>query len=193
VLIATGRPKGFSLVEVMIAVSILGILVMLALPNYNIWIANARVRTATTSILNGLQIARTEAVRRNLPVFFQLTSASDLSDWTVGCVTVLTAPPIGCPAVIQSYASVEGTQNATVSITDTAGIVDTTTIVTFNSFGRPVSPDPTGPLPIAQVDVTSAVLTAPDARPLRVTVSSGGQVRMCDPALPAPPTNPSGC
>jgi type IV fimbrial biogenesis protein FimT len=193
VLIATERPRGFSLVELLIGITVLGLLLMLALPNYNIWIANARVRTATTSILNGLQLARGEAVRRNMPVFFQLTSATNLSDWTVGCVTVLIAPPIDCPAVIQSYASVEGTQNATVSITDTAGNVGATNIVTFNSFGRPISPDPTGTLPIAQADATSAVLTAPNARPLRVTVSSGGQVRMCDPALPAPPTNASGC
>ncbi len=177
----------------MIGITILGLLIMLALPNYNIWIANARVRTATTSILNGLQLARAEGVRRNMPVFFQLTSASNLSDWTVGCVTVLTAPPIDCPAVIQSYASVEGTQNATVSITNTAGNVGVSKIVTFNSFGRPISPDPTGVAPIAQVDATSAVLSAPNVRPLRVTVSSGGQVRMCDPALPSPPTNPSGC
>lgn len=171
----------------------MGLLIMLALPNYNVWIANSRVRTATTSILNGLQLARIEAIRRNMPVFFQLTSASSLSDWTVGCVTVLTAPPIDCPAVIQTYASVEGTQNATVSITDTASNVGTTNVVTFNSFGRPVSPDPTGSLPLAQVDATSTVLTAPDVRPLRITVSSGGQVRMCDPALPSPPTNASGC
>jgi type IV fimbrial biogenesis protein FimT len=177
----------------MIGITVLGLLFMLALPNYNIWIANARVRTATTSILNGLQLARTEAVRRNMPVSFQLTSTSDLSDWTVGCVTVLTAPPIDCPAVIQSFAAVEGTQNVTVSITDTAGNAGTTNIVTFNSFGRPVSPDPTGSLPIAKVDTTSTVLTAPNVRPLRVTASSGGQIRMCDPALPPPPTNASGC
>lgn len=184
---------GFSLVELMIGITILGLLLMLALPSYNIWIANARVRTATTSILNGLQLARTEAIRRNMPVSLLLTSASDVSDWTVGCVTVLTAPPIDCPAVIQSYAAVEGTQSATISITDSAGNADTTNIVTFNSFGQVVTPDPTGSLPIARIDVTSTLLTAPDARPLRITVSSGGLVRMCDPALPSPPTNPSGC
>lgn len=185
--------KGFSLVELLIGITILALLLMLALPSYNIWIANARVRTATLSMLNGLQLAKSEAIRRNMPVFFQLTSASNLSDWTVGCVTVLFAPPVDCPAAIQRYASVEGTQNAAITITDAAGNTGTTNIVTFNSFGWPMSPDPTGAIPIAQINATSTVLAAPDARPLRLTVSPAGLLRMCDPALPSPPTNASGC
>ena len=63
---------GFSLVELIVAVAIMGILFGLAIPSYKDWIQNTRIRTAAESIQNGIQKARSEALIRNTFVEFNL-------------------------------------------------------------------------------------------------------------------------
>lgn len=189
----------------MIGIAVMGILLVLAIPSFQAWIQNTKIRTTTESVLNGMQLARAEAVRRNTQVFFQLQSAplnstSGPSDWQIGCVIpqVSTPPaPDDCPPAppgIQSRSSAEGSDTTTVTITPT-----NTNTITFNGLGRPVT-NSDATLPITQVDVTTTVaLPAASLRPLRVTVSSNGSTRMCDPQLPPAisvppaPSDPRGC
>ena len=49
--------RGFSLVELMVTVAVLSLLMTLAVPSFNEWIQNGRIRTAAESIQNGLQVA----------------------------------------------------------------------------------------------------------------------------------------
>src|SRR5258706_14776017 len=68
------RPaRGFSLIELMLVISILGILFALATPDLEIYLVNQKIRASATSIQNGIQLARSEAVKRNQPVSFVLT------------------------------------------------------------------------------------------------------------------------
>jgi type IV fimbrial biogenesis protein FimT len=62
--------RGFSLVELIVGMAILGVLLAIAMPAFSNWLRNARVRTAAESVQNGLQLARAEAVRRNTTVAF---------------------------------------------------------------------------------------------------------------------------
>ncbi|MCK9389927.1 MAG: GspH/FimT family pseudopilin, partial [Sulfuritalea sp.] len=62
-----------SLVELAIGLLIVGTLLALAAPSYTGWIQNTKIRTTAEAILNGLQLARAEAVRRNTQIRFQLT------------------------------------------------------------------------------------------------------------------------
>ncbi|MBN8463404.1 MAG: GspH/FimT family pseudopilin [Dechloromonas sp.] len=166
------RHSGFSLIELMIVLAIVGIGLLVGLPSYANWVANSRIRNAAESIQNGLQLARSEAVRRNARVSFVV--AAD-SGWTVGCVAVTAE----CPAVIQSRAASEGSTGATVVETNSG----TANTVFFNSFGASVTAaGAAGPARV-DVDVDSATLAAADSRNLRVSVFSGGAVRMCDPNL----------
>ena len=64
--------RGFTLVELMIALAILGTLIMLALPSMVTWIQNTQIRTAAEGMYAGLTLARSEALRRNTTVRFQL-------------------------------------------------------------------------------------------------------------------------
>ena len=78
------QQRGFTVIEVIIAVTIAGLLLAAALPSAGTWIRNTKIRTAAESISNGLHHARNESVRRNQPVGFYLVSdaagATQLSD-----------------------------------------------------------------------------------------------------------------
>jgi len=160
---------GVSLVELLVTIMIVGILTAIALPNFQTWIRNARIRTTAEAITNGLQLARSEAVRRNTNVQFVLNADTS---WTVGCENVVDNGVVGvddtvgdCPAAIQSRSKGEGSAN----------VLITATTVVFNGFGRAAN---------ATVDVTDAG-GGTGLRPLRVTVASGGGVKLCDPSVGA--------
>jgi len=196
--------KGFSLIELMIGVVILAILLSAGLPAFSLWIQNTQTRTGAESILNGLQLARTEAVTRNANVRFNLTSAGGTVDWDVGCVNPIADidgdGTDNCPATIQSRSGAEGSRNARVGISTAGPGVFATAIasgaglpagVTFNFLGRVVNPDPANPgSPITRIDVTNSTTT--DARRMVIVINPGGTIRMCDPALVLA-NNPQGC
>ena len=68
------RAHGFSLIELSIALVILGILLLAAAPGFSAWMRNTQIRTAAEALRDGLQLARGEAVRRNTSIRFQLTN-----------------------------------------------------------------------------------------------------------------------
>lgn len=188
-LIIGHNQRGFSLIELIVGVMIISILAAVGIPSFASWIQNAQLRTAAETITNGLQFARAEAVRRNTNVQFSLTGTTNVdSSWSVGCVI-----PVGdlnadgvddCPAIIQSRNGSEGSRNAVVN-------ADTATIV-FTALGRNTSngdntinvTNPTGGLCMA---------AAGSMRCLNIIVTTGGGVRMCNPALPSRLINPQGC
>ena len=71
--------RGFTLVEVMISITVLGIILMLGLPAFGTWLQNQQLRAASEGMLNGLQTARAEAIRRNLLV--QIVVAPPGAGW----------------------------------------------------------------------------------------------------------------
>ncbi len=68
--------RGFTLIEVMIAVAIVGILAMVAVPNYLQWNARYQLKQATTELAGSLNLARMAAMNRNLAVTATLALVS---------------------------------------------------------------------------------------------------------------------
>lgn len=180
------RNSGFSLIELAVSVVIVGIMFALAVPSYFLWIQNSQIRTAAESIQNGLRFARAEAVRRNTPIRFQLTS-STISDWTVCLPSSTTATDCNNPQqTLQSRSGKEGSTNVVVGVWTSvnpnpytaASTATPPNGVTFNGLGGAGAAGD-----ITRVDVTNPKISpATDQRWLVVTISPSGSVLMCDPS-----------
>lgn len=161
------RLYGFSLIEMAVTLTIIGVVITLALPAFGEWLRNLQIRTAGEAIQNGLQIARAESVRRNAAVEFVLGAGSS---WTVRLANVGT--------VVQSRSSGEGSSNVVLAV-QPAGAA----IVTFDGLGRRVALNADGSAALTRIDVDlpASILPAEKTRDLRIEVGIGGQIRMCDP------------
>ena len=59
---------GFTLIETLIVMAIIGIAGLIALPNYLVWQSRSELRQAVTEVQNQLLLARMAALSRNAPV-----------------------------------------------------------------------------------------------------------------------------
>ncbi len=174
--------RGFSLVELMVTISLLGLLLGLAAPAFSTWTRNAQVRSVSDALQSGLRFAQSEAVRRNRQVVFFRTSSKLCDDSIVSNATGIywamrTVPLVAGDAVetLQCGALTEATGN--VSITGPR-------LLCFNSAGRLTANANPGvgnqPCAVPTGGVGTYVVSNTGAdRSLNVTVALGGQVRMC--------------
>ena len=167
---------GFTLIELLVTVAVFGILAALAAPMVGTWLKNGQIRTAADSLLDGLQKARNEAVRRNAPVAFVLGAGSS---WEVRTAVDGT--------LVETHSSGEGSSQVVLTT-----IPNGTTTVTFNGMGRRWGDPVTGknldaaksdPITRICVDLPPTVLAKADTRNLELDISLNGAVRMCDPEV----------
>jgi type IV fimbrial biogenesis protein FimT len=181
-----GTVQGMTLIELMIGITVLGILIMIGLPAMGHWLQNTQIRTHAETTFSGLQLARAEALKRNASVRFQFVESL-----TAGCVltplgkswVVSLGDPTGLcneepsetgAMIIQKKDGMEGSPNTVLNAN--------ASVIAFNGLGRIVGG---GTLTI---DINNPAGGACGDQPgqmrcMRVVVSTGGQVRMCDPQV----------
>lgn len=60
--------QGFSLMELMVALAVAGVILGIAVPNFRDFMRNSRLTSASNDLIASINLARTEAVKRQLPV-----------------------------------------------------------------------------------------------------------------------------
>jgi len=146
--------RGFGLLELLIAVAVLAVIVSVGMPAFSGLIGDYRARTAAEGMVNGLQLARTEAVRRNVGVQFELVGNGG---WTVtqGGTTIQSRPAgEGGAVAVAAYG--------------------TTSSVTFNAFGMVTNPATA----LNRIEVMIGANAA-----YRIDVFAGGAARLCRPSI----------
>ena len=166
------RSRGFTLIEAMVALVILGVLAAAGMPSFFAWLHNAQIRTAAENIRSGLQAARSEAIRRNALIEFTLDNPSVTggTGWTIRAPNAVLTEQ-----TIQVTPSNEGTRNVVLTRLPN-GAVGTT----FNGFGRLAS---TAVNPLLCVRLTNAAVAEADMHEFAVAIVDGSEIKLCDPKI----------
>ena len=192
------RIAGFTLVEMMVVMAVLSILLAIAAPSLQIFMRNAQLRSVSESLLVGINLARSEAIRRNTQVSFWIVTNVSAScaltnrggAWVVsqdnpaGSCDVAASLTAG-PRIVQTHSGNDAMNGINVTAADSGGTP--ASCITFNGFGG-AEANCTGSLTSLKViNLDSEAGT----RPLRIAVS-GGSARLCDPSI-NDDTNPASC
>lgn len=206
-LMLSKHSQGFTLIELVIAMTSIGILAALGVPNFRTWLANTQARTVAEALQNDLRKAQAEAVRLNRQVALVLTNSTPSSgnisstpagtarNWALYSLPLLNsdegaASTAGTSTLIQTYIQDVG---STTTVTGTSAIC-------FSSLGRLVTQstsiadagNATCAPPTSTAPLNFNVQNSIGDRPLRIQVNLGGQIRMCDPSKNLS-SHPDGC
>lgn len=172
------RHRGFTLLELMIAIGVFAILTVAVAPALLTTARNARIRSVAAAWHDGLQQARIEAIQRNTQVTFCPGSPSSAADWSL----ILTAAGADCPTGTPIAQYNAGARLAgAVLITLPKG-----SSATYDGTGRLV-PMTAGFAARVTPASGACIAAGGDARCLSVEATAG-YVRTCDPSASATST-----
>ena len=170
------RQRGFTLIELMIAVAIAAILVSLAAPSFTTFFAKKRVEGLVAELVTDLQFARSEAVQRN--TFVQVTLGTDCY-----VIHALATTAVGASS------STSCTQTAGTASTVGSGETELKTVkiaagspVSFSPNSGTIVLDPVrGMAVISNGANTITATSSVGSWDLRANITAIGRVKTCSP------------
>lgn len=118
----THRDNGFTLIELIISISVLAIVVTMAIPSMSSFIQRQRIRNSAMDMTTAITLARSEAIKRNGSVYVVANGTGWSGGWTIS-----SASPVTAASTIRGQAVPEG-----ITITEAGG----NTQAAFGTDGR---------------------------------------------------------
>jgi type IV fimbrial biogenesis protein FimT len=124
------RSAGFTLIELMVTLTVIGISLVFAAPNLVAFIQNYRITTQTNNLLADLQLARNNSVAQGVPV--SVCASTDGAtcvgtDWSVGRIVFTDANGNG---------AVDVTTDAILRVTEAVATGSTIIATNLTTAGR---------------------------------------------------------
>jgi type IV fimbrial biogenesis protein FimT len=89
------RNCGFTLIELLTALTVAAVLLMIGVPSFNNASLSARLGAISSNLYAGVQLARSEAIKRNIPITLCRSTdgmaCASASDWASGWIVIDTA------------------------------------------------------------------------------------------------------
>lgn len=161
--------NGFTIIELMITVTTLGILVTVGVPYLLDFINGQKVLVAAQSLNSGLQIARSTALKENQTVQFIVAN----NQWQISD---------NSGVIKQSQNDID--PNVNVQITPNGA-----STITFNPLGI-IQANPDGSPTITQINT---ILTGKTTKQFEVDITDGGGSRVCNPTITASKGSVTAC
>lgn len=122
------KHSGFTLIELLVTIAIVGILMSVAIPNFQMFILNARMSTQANDFMTAIGMARSEAIKRGTRVSICRSSDNAFcaasGTWAQGWI------------VFTDATGTVGTRDGTDSVLQAHGPLDGAT--TFADVGTPL-------------------------------------------------------
>ena len=196
------RQRGFTMLEAMVAVAVLGILVAVGVPRMNEWVLASKAGAASEFYAEGIRLARAQAIGHNSASRITLdeNAVNGQMDWTVDICFPTAALPCSDTSGVWSTTTTiatgdpEGTTNGFKSVQRLAAtmpqqtdLVQTffplgTTDIYFNSLGWV---DTNVPNRLQRITLTPSLARTGAFATSALVISLAGMVSKCDPTVAA--------
>jgi len=160
--------SGFTIIEVLVAIAVLGVVLTIAVPSFSALITSNRMVSEVNDLVSNLHFARSEAIKRGLPVSVCQSGTSPncdnpAGDWEQGWIVVVNDGAGGVPqTVLKSFAGFKGNDRFT-------GNGNATDVITFDRNGFALTS--AGTLTLCDSDNTTQFTRA-------ITVAASGNVSL---------------
>jgi type IV fimbrial biogenesis protein FimT len=102
------KHNGFTLLELMIVVAIIGIVSSIAAPSFSDMIETNRLKSVTQSLQDDVQFTRTEAIKKSQNIILVITKTSSTAgDWCYGLSTKATCNCTVTNTVAANYCEIK--------------------------------------------------------------------------------------
>lgn len=168
------RIRGFTLFEMLVTVSVIGILVATAAPSLAALLENRRAAGAAESVMAFLHLARSESIKQMRPMVVSYATAGTIN-WRIGMRDGASCDPtLNDPVAEDACSIAEGTERV-MRVISADGFRDVA-ISASRDFTRfePVRATAAGS------NVTLRITTR-SGREVRVIVANSGRIRSCSP------------
>jgi type IV fimbrial biogenesis protein FimT len=162
--------RGFSLIELLVVMSIAAVLLGIGVPNMQQYIVSSRLATTSNEFFTALNVARSEAVRRGLQVTLITNGTAGSRDFSSGWTMFVDNNANGALDTGEEVLRVGAAQDSPMT---TFGSANFGTFIAFDSTGRLTSGG--GSFVICH---GTALVVDGIARSRAVVVNGAGRVRM---------------